>query len=257
MLNIAWAGAYSAAIQVFVNDPNRSGSAFRDFYPDVPSGANSLIRQGIHDKYGINHISIPVSRFVTGTNTITLVQRRATTATSSYVMYDYLNLELPTAETPSGLSAIAGDAQVALNWAASTGAVSYKVKRSLIEDGPYLIIASPTVPNYADATAGNGTNYFYVISAVNANGESADSDPASARPTSMESPQIVVSRSGDQLQFTWPTDHLGWRLEAQTNSLATGLGSSWVTILESAETNRVFVPINPLNEAVFFRLTHP
>ncbi len=257
VLNIAWAGAYSAAIQVFVNDPNRSGSVFRDFYPNVPSGANSLIRQGIHDKYGINHINIPVSRFVAGTNTITLVQRRATTATSSYVMYDYLNLELPTAQAPLDLSAMAGDAQVALTWTPLPGAASYRVKRSLNVAGPYVIIASPNVANYLDATAGNGTNYFYVVSAVNANGESADGNPVSARPTSINSPQIVVSRSGDQLEFTWPTDHLGWRLEAQTNSLATGLGSNWIPILESAETNRVFVPISSDNEAVFFRLTHP
>ena len=172
-------------------------------------------------------------------------------------MYDYLNLELPTAQTPLDLSAMAGDAQVALTWTPLPGAASYRVKRSLNVAGPYAIIASPNVANYLDATAGNGTNYFYVVSAVNANGESADSNPVSARPTSIDPPQIVVSRNGDQLEFTWPTDHLGWRLEAQTNSLATGLGSNWIPILESAETNRVFVLISSDNEAVFFRLTHP
>ena len=94
-LNIAWAGANSAAIQVFVNDPNRTKSALKDFYPSVTGGANSLVRQGIHDKYGVDHISIPVSKLVVGTNTITLVQRRGSTGAASYVMYDYLDLELP------------------------------------------------------------------------------------------------------------------------------------------------------------------
>ena len=72
---------------------------FRDFYPGIPFptgvNADSLIRQGIHDKYGIDHTAIPVGNFVVGTNTITLVQRRAVTATVSYVIYDYLAWNCP------------------------------------------------------------------------------------------------------------------------------------------------------------------
>ena len=98
-LNIAWAGAYDAAIQIFVNDPGMTSAPLADFHPTIsfPSGdhANTLIRQGIHDKYGIDHIAIPVSYLVAGTNTVTLVQRRAVTDTVSYVMYDYLDFELP------------------------------------------------------------------------------------------------------------------------------------------------------------------
>jgi rhamnogalacturonan endolyase len=255
-LNTAWAGADHAAIQVFVNDPNRLNTPFRDFYPSVPAGANSVIRNGIHDKYGVDHTSIPVSKFVTGTNTITLVQRRATTDTSSYVMYDFLDLELPTPSAPT-LSAIASNAFVSLTWTSSLGATSYKLQRSTTSGGPYAVITTPATTNYTDATAGNGTNYFYVVSAVNGNGESADSQQASARPVSTTPPQLVFNRDGTQFQFTWPSDHIGWRLEAQTNSPGAGIGNNWVTIENSSATNQITIPIDPSRGSVFFRLVYP
>jgi rhamnogalacturonan endolyase len=90
-LTLAWASANSAAIQVFVNDES---TVFKDFYPNAASGGNALIRQGVHAKYGVDYIAIPVSLLRQGANTITLVQR-STSSIGNHVMYDYLNLELP------------------------------------------------------------------------------------------------------------------------------------------------------------------
>jgi rhamnogalacturonan endolyase len=255
-LNTIWAGAFSAAIQVYVNDPNRTGAVFRDFYPNVPAGANTLVRQGIHDKYGIDHTSIPVNRLIAGTNTITLIQRRAVTATSTYVMYDYVNLELPTAGTPSGLSAVAGDAQVSLNWTSSPGAGSYKLKRATVSGGPYSMIVGPGGTNTVDATVTNGTTYYYVVSAINANGESADSMEVSATPSSAIPPQLTFSSTGGQLQFSWPAENIGWELQVQTNMIDVGLGTNWVTIPGSGATNLISIPIG-MDDNVFFRLAHP
>jgi cellulose 1,4-beta-cellobiosidase len=85
--------------------------------------------------------------------------------------------------TPTGLQATAGNAQVRLTWNASAGAASYHVKRSTANGGPYnTAVASPTTANYVDTTVTNGTAYFYVVSAVNAAGESANSAQASATP---------------------------------------------------------------------------
>jgi hypothetical protein len=36
-----------------------------------------------------------------------------------------------------------------------------------------------------------------------------------------------------------------------------GLGTNWLTISGSAETNQVFIPINPANGSSFFRLASP
>ncbi len=260
-LTIAWAGAYRAAIASYVNNPGLT-SEFKDFYPNIPfpSGVNadSLIRQGIHDKYGIDHISIPVSKLVTGTNIITLVQRRAVAATVSYVMYDYLDFELPTARPPSGLTATAGDGNVALSWTASPGATGYYIAQSTTNGGPYKIIgANVNSLSLTNTGLSNGTNYYYVISATNSFGVSDISTPASARPTSSAVPQLGFSINASQLTLNWPADHLGWSLQLQTNSAGQGLGTHWITLSGSATNNQAGFPVNATNGNVFFRLIYP
>ena len=84
--------------------------------------------------------------------------------------------------TPTGLTANAGNQQVSLTWTASSGATSYHVKRGTATGGPYSTVASPTGTTYTDSSLTNGTGYFYVVSAVNANGESGNSSEASATP---------------------------------------------------------------------------
>src|SRR5271163_3407786 len=84
---------------------------------------------------------------------------------------------------PAGLQATGGNAQVSLSWNASTGAANYNVKRSTTNGGPYsTAVASPTATNYSDTTVTNGTTYYYVVSAVNTAGQSANSAQASATP---------------------------------------------------------------------------
>src|SRR5271155_5050157 len=85
--------------------------------------------------------------------------------------------------TPTGLQATGGNAQVSLSWNASTGAASYNLKRATTNGGPYnTAVASPTASNYSDTTVTNGTTYYYVVSAVNTVGQSANSAQASATP---------------------------------------------------------------------------
>lgn len=83
---------------------------------------------------------------------------------------------------PTGLSATAGDKQVALTWNASTGAATYNVKRSTTQGGPYTTVNSPAGTNYTDIGLTDGTKYYYVVSAVNGGGESANSSEVSATP---------------------------------------------------------------------------
>jgi fibronectin type 3 domain-containing protein len=83
---------------------------------------------------------------------------------------------------PAGLQATAGSAQVSLTWTASAGATSYHVKRSTTNGGPYTQVAAPTTTSHADTGLTNGTTYYYVVSALNAAGESANSSQASATP---------------------------------------------------------------------------
>ncbi|MEW9699759.1 cellulase family glycosylhydrolase [Paenibacillus sp. SI8] len=89
-----------------------------------------------------------------------------------------------TPSVPAGLSAVASSGQVALSWASSNGATSYKVKRATASGGPYATIASGlSATSYTDTGLTNGTTYYYAVSSVNSVGESADSAPLSATPT--------------------------------------------------------------------------
>jgi fibronectin type 3 domain-containing protein len=90
--------------------------------------------------------------------------------------------EISNPATPATPVATAGNAQVALTWTAVTGAVTYNVKRATTTGGPYTTVGSPTANSYTDTGLTNGTTYFYVVSAVNANGESANSAQVSAVP---------------------------------------------------------------------------
>jgi hypothetical protein len=86
---------------------------------------------------------------------------------------------------PANLQATAGNAQVSLSWTASSGATSYHVKRSTTSGSGYKQIAAPAATSYSDTGLTNGTAYYYVISALNAAGESANSTQATATPANL------------------------------------------------------------------------
>ncbi len=81
---------------------------------------------------------------------------------------------------PSTLSATATYGQVALAWTPVAGATSYNVKRSITSGGPYGNIANVSTTNYVDTSVFNGNTYYYVVSALNPGGESANSSEVSA-----------------------------------------------------------------------------
>jgi fibronectin type 3 domain-containing protein len=86
---------------------------------------------------------------------------------------------------PAGLSAQADDGQVLLSWNVVTGATSYNLKRASASAGPYTSLANVTTNGYTDTAVTNGGVYYYVVSALNAAGESTNPPPVSAAPFSM------------------------------------------------------------------------
>jgi|SRR5690242_2078062 len=98
--------------------------------------------------------------------------------------------------TPSvvtGLQAAAGNAQATLTWNASSGATGYYVKRSTTAGGPYPQIASTSSATYTDTGLANGTKYFYVVSAYNSAGESANSAEVNATPAAQVAPDVTIT----------------------------------------------------------------
>lgn len=109
---------------------------------------------------------------------------------------------------PSGLNASAGNAQVALTWNASSGATSYNLKRSTTSGGPYTTLAANlTATSYNDTSTVNGTTYYYVVSAVNAAGESANSAQVSATPQATVPPvapsNLTASSGKAKITLRW------------------------------------------------------
>jgi hypothetical protein len=74
---------------------------------------------------------------------------------------------------------------------------------------------------------------------------------------SLAPPPISFGMNGGLLQIGWPADHIGWRLQAQTNSPGTGVGTNWVTVFGSAGTNEMWIPTDQRSGSVFFRLVYP
>jgi autotransporter-associated beta strand protein len=68
---------------------------------------------------------------------------------------------------------------------------------------------------------------------------------------------ITAVVSGSTLTLSWPSDHIGWRLQVQTNSLATGLNGAWTDVSGATSVNSVNITINPANGTVFYRMVYP
>ena len=68
---------------------------------------------------------------------------------------------------------------------------------------------------------------------------------------------IVATVSGNVLTLAWPEDHIGFRLQAQTNSINIGLSTNWFDVAGSSSTNRIDANLNTSHGTVFYRLVYP
>jgi cellulose 1,4-beta-cellobiosidase len=104
----------------------------------------------------------------------------------------------PVPSPPTGLGATPGNAQVSLGWNAVSGATGYNVKRSLTSGGPYAnVAANITATSFINTGLTNGTPYYYVVTALNASGESPISTQVSATPaaTGGDSGGVTVTKA--------------------------------------------------------------
>ena len=104
-----------------------------------------------------------------------------------------------------------------------------------ISAGPGLYSVANAAPYLASST---GTAYLLV--------QPGPSGPA----------LLTNSVSGNTLSLSWPPG-VGWRLQAQTNSLSAGLNpANWTYVTDGSvsSTNITIVPVNP---TTFFRLRYP
>ena len=162
---------------------------------------------------------------------------------------------------PTGLTASAGNAQVSLNWTASTGATSYNVYRGTSSGGESTtpIATGLTGTSYTNTTLTNGTTYYYTVAAVNASGTSAQSTQASAtpEPSTPAAPTALTAAGGNaQVALSWTastgaTSYNVYRGTTSggesTTALATGVAGTTYTDTSVANGTTYYYKVAAVN----------
>jgi titin len=114
---------------------------------------------------------------------------------------------------PTGLTETSGDSYVELTWTspASDGGsaiTNYRIFRGTSSGSEILIDEVGDVLTYNDTSVTNGETYYYIVTAVNARGNSQFSNEVSATPQGLPStplnPQIIVGESYAYLSWEVP-----------------------------------------------------
>ena len=63
--------------------------------------------------------------------------------------------------------------------------------------------------------------------------------------------------SNGTLTLSWPADHIGWRLQVQTNDVFTGLGTNWQDVSGATLTNQENFLMDTTQGSVFYRMLFP
>lgn len=121
---------------------------------------------------------------------------------------------------PTGLTATAGDASVALSWNASDGATSYNIYRSTTAggEGSTPLISGITSSSYTDNSVTNGITYYYEASATNSAGTSQVSNEASATPTTSTAQALAIT-SGPSAKADKTSAQIQWDTNIQADSV--------------------------------------
>lgn len=95
---------------------------------------------------------------------------------------------------PSGLEVIRGNAEASLNWNPVSGATDYVIYQATNQAGPYTFVGQTQVNSFAKSGLLNDTDYYFVVTAKNADGQSEYS------PAVMVSPTLSILKAPHGLQ---------------------------------------------------------
>ncbi len=141
------------------------------------------------------------------------------------------------------------NASTVLSWGAVTGATSYAIYRSVTSGSGYSSVGTTSGTTFTNSSLTNGTNYYYVVRAVNNNVESANSSQVTVTPVVAPSAPRSLTGTLDSgstvLSWTAPSTGTGpftYKVYRSTtigsgySSIAT-TGSGVVTYTDTGLTN--------------------
>jgi hypothetical protein len=117
-------------------------------------------------------------------------------------MRNYLTAPAAVPAAPTGLTGTPTNATALLQWTSVPASpTTWSVKRSFSSGGPYTTIATGvtegvTATAYTDSAVTNGGTYYYVVAAVNAFGESANSAQVTVTMPNVSLPDVIVTAVG-------------------------------------------------------------
>ncbi len=153
---------------------------------------------------------------------------------------------------PTGLSATAGNRQIALSWPPVAGADSYDLYRST--DGvDFGLLTNLVATSLTDLSAVSGVTNYYEVAAVDGCGASATSAVASVL---LPLPALGANLSANSLNLNWPGWASDWELCSTTNLTPP---VAWLPVTNFAASNSgQFTVTLPVNGGIqFFRLLAP
>ena len=145
---------------------------------------------------------------------------------------------------PASLSAIAGNAQVVLNWTAVPGAVSYLIYGGTSSNSLTTLVSAYSGTSYTNTGLINGTTYYYEVAAANSGGLGPNSPEASATPavTIIVAPRSLLWK-GDGVANIWDVSGTpNW----QTNNVATVFNNGDTATFDSSGSNNVPVTLETM-----------
>ena len=159
-----------------------------------------------------------------------------------------INKALGTNDAVTGLSSVVyGGTLIVNNLGGSlTNGDKFTLFSALDRQGSFSSITLPTLGSglaWTNMLTVNGSLQVYALSTVN---------PGRTN--------LSWSFASGSLTLSWPADHIGWRLLAQTNNLATGVSTNladWATVPGSTSTNQVVIPVDPAKPTSFYKMVYP
>ncbi len=143
----------------------------------------------------------PLSNSVTYYFVVTASNANGESTTSFEV--SAVPLASPPPARPSNISALEGNAQVTISWNSVPGAVSYNLYYAtdiLVSKKTGIKITNVTSP-YVLSGLTNKDDYFFIVTALNAAGESAESTEVSATPLVTKPVSAMISIPGGSFQM--------------------------------------------------------